>query len=179
MAQNHSSLSLRLVLIIICICRIAQQHTFDVEGSTFLQKIIDRGSDNSTYIFAPQLKVCYKMPSLGMSNCLSSDMTYATSLKVGINPSLNVDVYTRSRGLQKATLAVTKENCVPISMNVGHVYDEGLSARTDRYHSMALGIKDTSVFDVPSYCQDAENRPLTGSAQKAFNTYLEWRALFQ
>ena len=104
-------------------------------------------------------------------------MKYAKSVKLGINPSLDVDVYTKSKPFDKATVTVTKDNCVPISMNI---LDNGhLSTTILRYHSMALGINDTSVFDVPSYCPEAENQPLTGSALKAFNTYLEWRALFQ
>ena len=162
--------------------RIAQKQMHLVDGKVVQVNLVERESDNTTYIFYPASKHCYKFPAQKITNCISPELKYTIGLKLGINPALDVDVYTlavTNRTFTYINLSVTKNDCVPIGQTIVRALSrEVWGSQTESFYDLALGIKDTSVFDVPSYCQKVAVRPLSGLTHKAHTAYYHRRAPF-
>ena len=63
---------------------------------------------------------------------------------------IDIDMYSFIHDGVQITLSVTKEGCVPVAQHM--MSNDGITDAS--FVGITLGIKDISIFNVPTYCQN-------------------------
>ena len=131
-------------------CRYAQNVTTYTETELIYQLLLN--FKNVSYYVDLGAKSCIKtFDEFNIERCLASDMyTYVGSAKIG--GVLDIDSYIDSTGT--SVLEVTHEDCLYVSQSMyGPDYEMNASFR---FYNVTTTIADESVFDIPSYCEEAQ-----------------------
>ncbi|XP_053393167.1 ependymin-related protein 2-like [Mercenaria mercenaria] len=92
--------------------------------------------------------------------CVPDSATLAKKSYYGIGDNkVDVDIYALQSGPNTVYLTVANADCTPV-YQAAYGTAEGVSGLAYKaYRNITLGIKDTSVFDVPSICSNATAYP--------------------
>ena len=131
--------------------RYAQNLTSYSETEVVYELLLVFMSKDIAYLVDLGAKTCSK--SLGkfeIERCLPSEAKYIGSAKIG--GVLDIDSYADPTGTN--TLQVTQKDCLPVSQSA-------IDASADIYggfsfYNVTSTIADESVFDIPSYCEEAQ-----------------------
>ena len=106
---------------------------------------------NVSYSVDLGAKSCIKSSDgFDIERCLPSDFTHVGPAKIG--GILDVDSYVDSTA--KTNIQVTHDDCLFVSQST---FDPDNEVYTSiRYYNMTTTIADDSVFDIPSYCEEAQ-----------------------
>ncbi|XP_060599148.1 mammalian ependymin-related protein 1-like isoform X2 [Ruditapes philippinarum] len=138
--------------------RIASFSIVNTGGYQIKVQILQLYNKNIMYIAEGGTCKTYKLPPWNPI-CVPDSATLAKKTYYGFKDKVDVDIYAVVSGPKTSYLTMTRADCVPVYQASYGQSQAGSELSFKTFSDITLGIKDQSVFDIPSSCTNITSIP--------------------